>query len=105
MAQRVNIKIKINDNLKDVAVDAESLGKAIDEVTGKSDSLNTSVVKLGSISQLAEAQELATYLEYSDSLKAIIPVMNDMAAQQYGLGASAESVTQIATMLGKVMNG
>ena len=174
MAQRVNIRIKINDNLKDVTVDAESLGKAIDEVTGKADSLNTSIVKLGSASQLAAAasqafgqlndvfkgltdayvaqssaetrlgqamsntmgatseeiqsikdlcsaqqqlgvigdevqlaaaQELATYLEYSDSLKAIIPVMNDMAAQQYGLGASAESVTQIATMLGKVMNG
>jgi hypothetical protein len=174
MGQVVNIKIKINDNLKEVAVDAESLGKAIDEVTGKSDSLNTSIVRLGSVSQIAEAaasafgqltdlfkgltdaaatqsiaetrlgqamsntmgatdaevqsikdlcsaqqrlgvigdevqlaaaQELATYLEYSDSLKAIIPVMNDMAAQQYGLGASAESVTQIATMLGKVMNG
>jgi len=55
--------------------------------------------------QMAGAQELATYLELSDSLKAIIPVMNDMAAQQYGVGASAESVTQIATMLGKVMNG
>lgn len=174
MAQQVNIKIKINDNFKDVTVDAESLGNAIDQVTGKSDSLNTSIVRLGSISQIAEAassafgqlnavfgeltdahaaqsiaearlaqamsntmgasdeevqsikdlcsaqqrlgvigdevqlaaaQELATYLEYSDSLKAIIPVMNDMAAQQYGLGASAESVTQIATMLGKVMNG
>lgn len=174
MGQVVNIKIKINDNLKDVAVDAESLGKAIDDVTGKTESLNTSIVRLGSISQIADAaasafgqlndlfkgltdayatqsvaetrleqamsntmgasaeevqsikalcsaqqqldvigdevqlaaaQELATYLEYSDSLKAIIPVMNDMAAQQYGLGASAESVTQIATMLGKVMNG
>ena len=174
MGQQVNIKIKINDNFKDVSVDADSLGKAIDEVTGKTDSLNTSIVRLGSVTQIAEAaasafgqlndvfkgltdaaaaqsvaesrleqamhntmgataeevqsikdlcsaqqqlgvigdevqlaaaQELATYLEYSDSLKAIIPVMNDMAAQQYGLGASAESVTQIATMLGKVMNG
>ena len=55
--------------------------------------------------QLAAAQELATYLELSDSLKTIIPVMNDMIAQQLGLGASAESATQIASMLGKVMNG
>ena len=55
--------------------------------------------------QLAAAQELATYLEFSDSLKTIIPVLNDMIAQQLGLGASAESATQIATMLGKVMNG
>ena len=174
MGQQVNIKIKIDDNLKDVSIDAESLGKAIDQVIGKTENLNTTIVRLGSVSQIAEAaaaafgqlnavfgdltgaaaaqsaaetrlaqamsntmdasaeevqsikdlcsaqqqlgvigdevqlaaaQELATYLEYSDSLKAIIPVMNDMAAQQYGLGASAESVTQIATMLGKVMNG
>ncbi len=60
---------------------------------------------IGDEVQLAGAQELATYLELSSSLKTIIPVMNDMAAQQYGLGATAENVTQIATMLGKVMNG
>lgn len=174
MAQEVSIRIKINDNFKDVTVDAESLGKAIDQVSDSSKELSSAFVKFASISQIAEgaasafgqlnsvfseltgayaaqsvaetrlaqamsntmgasseevqaikdlcseqqrlgvigdevqlaaAQELATYLEYSDSLKAIIPVMNDMAAQQYGLGASAESVTQIATMLGKVMNG
>lgn len=64
--------------------------------------------KLGVIGdevQLAASQELATYLTMSDNLKTLIPVMNDMVAQQYGLGASAESATQIASMLGKVMNG
>lgn len=170
----MNIKIKIDDNLKDVAVDVDSLGDAIDRVVASSKELAPSFVTWGSITQIADAaasaigqlndlftdltgayaaqsvaetrlaqamsntmgasaeeveaikslcseqqrlgvigdevqlaaaQELATYLEYSDSLKSIIPVMNDMAAQQYGLGASAESVTQIATMLGKVMNG
>lgn len=55
--------------------------------------------------QLGAAQELATYLTMSSSLETIIPVMNDMIAQQIRLGASAESATQIATMLGKVMNG
>lgn len=64
--------------------------------------------KLGVVAgdvQISAAQELATYLEFSDSLKTLIPVVNDMTVQQYGLGASAESATQIATMLGKVMNG
>ncbi len=56
-------------------------------------------------SQLAGAQELATYLELPSSLRLLIPVLNDMAAQQLGVGASAESVAQIASMLGKVMNG
>ena len=55
--------------------------------------------------QLAGAQELATYLELSSSLEALIPVMNDMAAQQYGFNVTAEQTTTIATMLGKVMNG
>ena len=64
--------------------------------------------KLGIIGdevQLAGAQELATYLEKASTLKKLIPVMNDMVAQQYGYGASAESTANIATMLGKVMDG
>lgn len=53
----------------------------------------------------AGAVELATYLGLSDSLETLIPVMNDMLAQQYGMAASSENATNIATMLGKVMNG
>lgn len=74
-------------SIKELASEQQKLGIVGDEV------------------QLAAAQELATYLEFSDSLKTIIPVLNDMIAQQLSLGASAESATQIATMLGKVMNG
>lgn len=64
--------------------------------------------QLGIISddvQIAGAQELATYLEQKSSLEQLIPVMNDMLAQQYGLEASQESAAQIASMLGKVMSG
>jgi hypothetical protein len=60
---------------------------------------------IGDEVQLAGAQELATYLEERKSLEQLIPVMNDMIAQQYGLEASGESAAQIATMLGKVMQG
>lgn len=55
--------------------------------------------------QMAGAQELATYLEKKSSLEQLIPVMNDMVAQQYGLNATSEAATNIATMLGKVMDG
>jgi len=64
--------------------------------------------KLGVISedvQLAGAQELATYLTKADSLKQLIPVMDDMLAQQYGLNATQEQSVNIASMLGKVMDG
>ena len=60
---------------------------------------------IGDEVQLAGAQELATYLEEKQSLEKLIPVMNDMLAQQYGLNATQENAAQIATMLGKVMGG
>ena len=60
---------------------------------------------IGDEVQLSGAQELATYLEKKSSLERLIPVMNDMLAQQYGLEASQESAATIATMLGKVMEG
>lgn len=55
--------------------------------------------------QLAGSQELGTYLEQTESLKKLIPVMNDMIAQQYGYSATQESAVNIATMMGKVMEG
>ena len=60
---------------------------------------------IGDEVQLAGAQEMATYLGEKESLEKLIPVMNDMLAQQYGLNATQESAASIATMLGKVMNG
>lgn len=60
---------------------------------------------IGDEVQLSGAQELATYLEKKSTLETLIPVMNDMLAQQYGLNATQESAAQIATMLGKVMDG
>lgn len=60
---------------------------------------------IGDEVQLAGAQELATYLTEKQSLEQLIPVMNDMLAQQYGLNATQENAANIATMLGKVMDG
>jgi len=64
--------------------------------------------KVGVISrnvQLSGAQELSTYLTKADTLKQLIPVMNDMVAQQFGINASQEQAANVATMLGKVMDG
>lgn len=38
---------------------------------------------IGDEVQLAGAQELATYLSQKESLEQLIPVMNDIVAQQY----------------------
>lgn len=84
-----------------------TMGARHDEVQGILD-LASAQQKLGIIgdeTQLAGAQELATYLEKSESLKKLMPAMNDMLAQQYGLNASQEQAVQIGSMLGKVMEG
>lgn len=75
------------DSIKDLASVQQKLGVIGDEV------------------QLAGAQELGTYLSKADSLKKLMPVMNDMLAQQYGLNATQEQSVQIASMMGKVMDG
>lgn len=84
-----------------------TMGAREGEVQGILD-LASAQQKLGVIgdeTQIAGAQELATYLEKSESLKKLMPAMNDMLAQQYGLNASQEQAAQIGSMLGKVMEG
>lgn len=60
---------------------------------------------IGDEVQLAGAQELSTYLTKTSTLKRLLPVLNDMVAQQYGFNATQEQSVNIATMLGKVMDG
>ena len=74
-------------SIKDLASEQQNIGVIGDEV------------------QLGGAQEMATYLEDVNSLKTLMPVMNDMLAQQYGLNATQEAAVQIGGMLGKVMQG
>jgi len=74
---------------------------AIKELTAAQQQLGV----IGDEVQLAGAQELGTYLEKTDSLKQLIPVMNDMLAQQYGLNATQEQAVTIGSMMGKVMEG
>ncbi len=90
-----------------VQVMRNTMGASNDEIASIKE-LASAQQKLGVIGdevQLAGAQELGTYLSKADSLKKLMPVMNDMLAQQYGLNASQEQATQIASMMGKVMDG
>lgn len=75
--------------------------KAIKDLTAAQQALGV----IGDEVQLAGAQELATYVTMTSTLETLIPVMNDMVAQQYGLSASGENAASIATMLGKVLSG
>lgn len=120
--QAMEVVGKLNDKMKEF-VDANraqqeaetKLGQVMRNTMGASreefesiKELASAQQKLGVIGdevQLAGAQELGTYLSKADSLKKLMPVMNDMVAQQYGMTASQEQATQVAAMMGKVMEG
>ncbi len=64
--------------------------------------------KLGVIGdevQISAAQQLATYLQYPASINTLLPALNDMVAQQYGLSATAEQAASTAKLFGKAMEG
>ena len=87
MANMMGARQEEIDSIRELCAAQQELGVIGDEV------------------QLAGAQEMATYLQKKSSLEALIPVMNDMLAQQYGLNATQEEAANIAMMLGKVMEG
>lgn len=99
-----------------IQAEAEAkLGQVMRNTMGATDAQVQSIKELASAQQrlgvigdevqLGGAQELSTYLSKADSLKKLMPVMNDMLAQQYGLNATQEQAVQIGSMMGKVMDG
>lgn len=100
---------------KDVAAQESKLGQVMQNTMGATkeqfegiknfigDQAKIGVVDAGTTT--GGAQELATYLTEEKNLKKLIPVMNDMLAQQYGLNATQEQAINIGSMLGKVMDG
>lgn len=53
----------------------------------------------------AGAQQMATFLNTSSSLKTLIPAMNNLAAQQKGVNATSQDMVGIGNLIGKVMQG
>lgn len=82
--------------------------KATDDMIQSIHRLTAAQESLGVVSadaQKAGAAELATYLGQSQSLKVLIPALNNLTAAQYGFNAGAQQTVGLATMLGKVMDG
>lgn len=87
MRNNVDATAEQIQSIKDLTAAQQKLGVIGDEV------------------QLSGAQELSTYLTKTDSIKQLIPALNDMLAQQYGLNATQEQAVTIAQMMGKVLDG
>jgi len=64
--------------------------------------------KLGVVSKTAQVTamaELATFVSKKEAVADMLPVMNDYIAYQYGTTASEEQARNVATALGKAING
>lgn len=87
MKQRMGATDDVIDSVKQLAAQQQKLGVIGDEV------------------QLAGAQQVATFLTQADSIKTLLPAMNDLLAQQNGLNASTGDAVNIANLMGKVLQG
>lgn len=87
MKQRMNSSNAEIQAIKDLASAQQELGIIGDEV------------------QLAGAQQVATFLNEEESLKALLPAMNNLLAQQKGINATTGDAVNIGNMFGKVMQG
>jgi len=54
---------------------------------------------------LSGAQQLATFAKYPGTVNALMPAMENLLVQQKGLNGTTEDATNIANLMGKVMNG
>ena len=75
------------NSIKELASEQQKLGVIGDEV------------------QLAGAKELGMHLKNTDTMKQLLPVMNDYIAKSYGMDASQESAASAGALLGKAMEG
>ena len=87
MKQRMSATNEQIDSVKKLAAEQQRLGVIGDEV------------------QLAGAQQVATFLNEADSIKTLLPAMNDLLAQQNGLNATTSDAVNIGNLMGKVLQG
>lgn len=87
MQQRMGATAQDVQGIKDLCAAQQELGVIGDEV------------------QIAGAQQLATFLNSSAALQTLIPAMNNLVAQQKGLGATQQDCVAIANLFGKAIQG
>lgn len=87
MRQRMNATDEQIAQVKELASEQQKIGVIGDEV------------------QLAGIQQVATFIKSTESIKTLLPAMNDLLAQQKGLNATEQDAVSIGSMLGKALQG
>ena len=81
---------------------------ATDEEIASVRALTSELQKSGVVGDevgLAGAQQLATYTKMPDTIKTLIPAMEDLAVQQHGVNVTSGDMTSIANLMGKALLG
>ena len=84
-----------------------TMGASMEEINSIKE-LASAQQRLGVIGdevQLAGAKELSLHLKKSDTLKKLLPLMNDYIATNDGLNATQSSAASAGALLGKAMEG
>jgi len=84
MKQRMNASEADTDSIKRLASEQQKLGVVGDEV------------------QLAGAQQIATFVNQKSSIEQLIPVMNNLLVQRYGLNTTQEQVVNAFAKILKI---
>lgn len=87
MRQRMDASDEMISSIKELASEQQKLGVIGDEV------------------QLSGAQQMATFLTETDSIKTLLPAMNNLLVQQKGLNATNQDAVNVGNMMGKAMQG
>lgn len=75
--------------------------EAISKYAGELQGLTT----VGDQATMYGASQLATFQLQSDTIKTLLPSLQDLAVSQYGVSVSSEQMQQMANLVGKVMTG
>ena len=82
--------------------------KATDEEIASVRALASELQKSGVVGDevaIAGAQQLATYTKMPDSIKILLPYMEDYAVQQHGVNVTGQDMVNIANLMGKALQG
>jgi hypothetical protein len=99
--KQILVETKLSTILKERTNATDAQVQSVIELTKKQQELGV----LGDEVQIAGAQQFATFVKTTKSVKTLIPAMNDLIVQQKGLNASQGDAVNIANLVGRAFQG
>ncbi len=100
-----NDQVKAEERLDQLMMNVKGTTKgAVESIKSYSSALQ-SVTTVGDEVSMVGASQLASFQMQADSIKTLMPAMNDLAVATYGVNVSQDQMQQTANLVGKVMSG